>query len=155
MPTACPDCGGSVEVTHVADAGGPVVTVDVVAEGGDPRTGPLGGRQQGEGLRRGREIEMALAGGAHDAGEHLLGVGAVAAPAPTMQELSEHGLASVRGRLVARLGRLIDAPPPLDDAERFARHLATEFAAVVNGHSKFPHLRSPKIPPPLVYKAMR
>ena len=45
-------------------------------------------------------------------------------------ELSEHGLASVRGRLVARLGRLIDAPPPLDDAERFARHLATEFAAV-------------------------
>ena len=45
-------------------------------------------------------------------------------------ELSEHGLASVRGRLVAQLGRLIDAPPPLDDAERFARHLATEFAAV-------------------------
>ena len=45
-------------------------------------------------------------------------------------ELSEHGLASVRGRLVARLGRLIDAPPPLDDAARFARHLATEFAAV-------------------------
>ena len=45
-------------------------------------------------------------------------------------ELSEHGLASVRGRLVARLGRLIDAPPPVDDAERFARHLATEFAAV-------------------------
>ena len=31
---------------------------------------------------------------------------------------------------MARLGRLIDAPPPLDDAERFARHLATEFAAV-------------------------
>ena len=25
----------------------------------------------------------------------------------------------------------------------------------VNGHSKFPHLRSSKIPPPLVYKAMR
>ena len=45
-------------------------------------------------------------------------------------ELSEHGLASVRGRLVAQLGRLIDAPPPLDDTERFARHLATEFAAV-------------------------
>ena len=37
-------------------------------------------------------------------------------------ELSEHGLASGRGRLVARLGRLIDAPPPLDDAERFAKH---------------------------------
>ena len=45
-------------------------------------------------------------------------------------ELSEHGLASVRGRLVAQFGRLIDAPPPLDDTERFARHLATEFAAV-------------------------
>ena len=45
-------------------------------------------------------------------------------------ELSEHGLASIRGRLVARLGRLIDAPPPLDDAER-SRHLATEFAAVL------------------------
>ena len=33
-------------------------------------------------------------------------------------------------RLVARLGRLIDAPPPLDDAERLCPHLATEFAAV-------------------------
>ena len=45
-------------------------------------------------------------------------------------KLSQHGLASLRGRLVARLGRLIDAPPPLDDAERFARHLTTEFDAV-------------------------
>ena len=44
--------------------------------------------------------------------------------------LTDHGLASVRGRLLARLGRLIDAPPPLDDAERFAAHLDTEFAAV-------------------------
>ena len=44
--------------------------------------------------------------------------------------LGEHGLASVRGRLVARLGRLVDAPPRLDDAERFAAHLATEFSAV-------------------------
>ena len=44
-------------------------------------------------------------------------------------ELSEHGLASVRGRLVARLGRLIDAPPPLDDAERFARHRPTRSPA--------------------------
>ena len=34
--------------------------------------------------------------------------------------LSEHGMATARGRLNARLGRLIDAPPPLDDAERFA-----------------------------------
>ena len=41
--------------------------------------------------------------------------------------LGEHGLASVRGRLVARLG---DAPPRLDDAERFAAHLANEFSAV-------------------------
>ena len=38
-------------------------------------------------------------------------------------ELTEHGLASARGRLIARLGRLIDTPAPLDDAERFARHL--------------------------------
>ena len=28
--------------------------------------------------------------------------------------LTDHGLASVRGRLLARLGRLIDAPPPLE-----------------------------------------
>ena len=45
-------------------------------------------------------------------------------------ELSEHGTATARGRLTARLGRLVDAPPPLDDAERFAAHLATEFPAV-------------------------
>ena len=44
--------------------------------------------------------------------------------------LSEHGMATARGRLTARLGRLVDAPPPLDDAERFAGHLATEFPAV-------------------------
>ena len=44
--------------------------------------------------------------------------------------LGEHGLASLRGRLVARLGRLVDAPPRLDDAECFAAHLATEFSAV-------------------------
>ena len=46
------------------------------------------------------------------------------------EELSEHGMATARGRLNARLARLIDAPPPLDDAERFAAHLATEFPAV-------------------------
>ena len=40
------------------------------------------------------------------------------------------GLASVRGRLLARRGRLTDAPAPLDDTERFAAHLDTEFAAV-------------------------
>ena len=45
-------------------------------------------------------------------------------------ELSEHAMATARDRLNARLGRLIDAPPPLDDAERFAAHLATEFPAV-------------------------
>ena len=45
-------------------------------------------------------------------------------------ELSEHGMATARGRLTARLARLVDAPPRLDDAERFAAHLATEFPAV-------------------------
>ena len=45
-------------------------------------------------------------------------------------DLSEHGMATARGRLTARLGRLVDAPPPLDDAERFAAHLANEFPAV-------------------------
>ena len=45
-------------------------------------------------------------------------------------ELSEHGMATARGRLIARLGRLVDAPPQLDDAVRFANHLATEFPAV-------------------------
>ena len=44
--------------------------------------------------------------------------------------VSEHGLATARGRLVAQLARLIDAAPPLDDAERFAAHLANEFDAV-------------------------
>ncbi|MCY4026144.1 MAG: IS66 family transposase [Acidobacteria bacterium] len=45
-------------------------------------------------------------------------------------ELSEHGMATARGRLTARLARLVDAPPPLEDAERFAAHLANEFPAV-------------------------
>ena len=45
--------------------------------------------------------------------------------------LSEHGMASARGRLAARLRRLVDAPPRLDDAERFAAHLATEFPAIL------------------------
>ena len=45
-------------------------------------------------------------------------------------ELSEHGLATARGRLLAQISRLIDNPPPLDDAERFAAHLAIEFAAL-------------------------
>ncbi len=35
-----------------------------------------------------------------------------------------------RGAPGSRLSRLVDAPPRLDDAERFAAHLATEFSAV-------------------------
>ena len=38
-------------------------------------------------------------------------------------EISEHGLASARGRLAARLGRLIDTAPPLAAAERFRQAL--------------------------------
>ena len=45
-------------------------------------------------------------------------------------EISEHGLATARGRLAARLGRLIDNPAPLAAAECFAKHLANEFPAV-------------------------
>ena len=44
--------------------------------------------------------------------------------------LSDHGLATARGRLLARLSRLIDNPSPLDDAERFAAQLAIEFPAI-------------------------
>ncbi len=44
--------------------------------------------------------------------------------------LSDHGPATARGRLPARLSRLIDNPPPLDDAERFAAHLAVDFPAL-------------------------
>ena len=39
-------------------------------------------------------------------------------------------MATARGRLIARLGRLVDAPPPLKDAVYFANHLITEFLAV-------------------------
>ena len=39
-------------------------------------------------------------------------------------------MATARGRLIARLGRLVDAPPPLKDAVCFANHLLTEFSAV-------------------------
>ena len=45
-------------------------------------------------------------------------------------DISEHGLATARGRLVARLGRLIDAPPPIAAAACFAKHLGNEFPAV-------------------------
>ena len=44
--------------------------------------------------------------------------------------LSDHGLATARGRLLARLSRLIDKPPPHDEAECFANHLANEFGAI-------------------------
>ncbi len=50
-------------------------------------------------------------------------------------ELTRHGLDSLRGRL----GRLVDAPPPLKEATRFAKHLASEFPAV------FLFLRDPSI----------
>ena len=45
-------------------------------------------------------------------------------------DLSDHCLATARGRLLARLSRLIDNPPPLDDTERFAAHLGIEFPAI-------------------------
>ena len=43
--------------------------------------------------------------------------------------LSDHGLATARGRLLAQLGRLIDKSPTLNAADRFAAHLDREFAA--------------------------
>ncbi len=49
---------------------------------------------------------------------------------PRNGELTRHGLDSLRGGLEARLDRLIDAPPPLKNAKRFAKHLANEFPAV-------------------------
>jgi hypothetical protein len=44
--------------------------------------------------------------------------------------ITAHGLAVARGRLLARLAGLIEAAPALPDAQRFAKHLATEFPAV-------------------------
>ena len=38
---------------------------------------------------------------------------------------ADHGLATARGRLLAQIRRLIDNPPPLEDAE-----LAVEFPAL-------------------------
>ena len=43
--------------------------------------------------------------------------------------LSDHGLATARGRPLAQLGRLIDKAPTLDAADRFAAHLDREFPA--------------------------
>ena len=45
--------GEGEDAEDATDAGGAVVTVDVVADGGDGGAGPLGGGEQGEGLRRG------------------------------------------------------------------------------------------------------
>ena len=53
--------------------------------------------------------------------------------------IGEHGLATARGRFIARLDRLIETVPCWADAERFAKHLANEFAAV------FLFLRDPSI----------
>ena len=44
--------------------------------------------------------------------------------------ITDHGLAVARGRLLARLGRLLDTAPALPTAQRFAAHLDREFAAV-------------------------
>jgi transposase len=46
------------------------------------------------------------------------------------QDVSAHGLAVARGQLLARLAGLIDAAPALPAAQRFAKHLTTEFPAV-------------------------
>ncbi len=54
-------------------------------------------------------------------------------------ELNRRGLDSLRGRLEAQLARLVDTPPWLQDAKRFAKHLANEFPAV------FLFLRDPSI----------
>ncbi len=45
--------------------------------------------------------------------------------------ITDQGLAVARGCLLARLGRLIDTAPTLPAAQRFAAHLAREFAAVL------------------------
>jgi len=47
------------------------------------------------------------------------------------QRISAHGLAVARGRLLARLARLINTAPPLPAARRFAAHLAVEYAAAL------------------------
>ena len=47
------------------------------------------------------------------------------------QAITDQGLAVARGRLLARLGRLIDTAPVLPAAQRFAAHLDREFPAVL------------------------
>ena len=53
--------------------------------------------------------------------------------------LSDHGLATARGRLLAQLGRLIDNASTLDASARFAAHLDREFPAA------FTCLRDPSV----------
>ena len=47
------------------------------------------------------------------------------------QAITKQGLAVAQGRLLARLGRLIDTAPTLPAAQRFAAHLDREFPAVL------------------------
>jgi transposase len=44
--------------------------------------------------------------------------------------VSPHGLTSVRGRLISRLGTVLGWPSTVADVERFAAHLTVEFAAI-------------------------
>jgi transposase len=46
------------------------------------------------------------------------------------EAITPHGLAVARGQLLARLATLIDTAPAFPDAQRFAAHLQTEYAAV-------------------------
>jgi len=45
-------------------------------------------------------------------------------------EISAHGAAVARGRLIARIGDLLDAPGSVADCQRLAGHLTTEFTAL-------------------------
>ena len=140
VPTRCPDCGGAVDVTGAATQ----YQEDL------PPVRPLvrrfdielGHCSQCRRRVQGRHALQHLLRRC----EHLLEdhphCGWAAQVQDTLQaglalrdrrnagSLSAHGLATARGRLLARLSRLIDKPPPLDDAERFAAHLATEFPAI-------------------------
>jgi len=46
------------------------------------------------------------------------------------EALSAHGLAVARGHLLSRMAALIDTAPDMPDAQRFARHLQTEWTAL-------------------------
>ena len=176
VPSACPDCGGAVEVARVASVVTPdetgwrvgadrhwlwaYATLDTTVyaicrgRGFDDAATVLGTDYAGVLVRDGWAPYRCFRDAEHQSClAHLLRrckelqedhpdsrwAGDVQA---TLQagldlrdrcnagELSEHGMATARGRLIARLGRLVDAPPPLKDAVRFANHLVTEFLAV-------------------------